>query len=223
MTIATRRAKSLWSYNPIPTGCVLYLPLWHPDLRGSPFKSVDPFGHTCNVVGATKVSNGYSFDGTDDQITAPLQTAITKAGTFTICAWVNPTVLAGGVDYTLCQNTIGGLDRNSLHFKGQTINMAYFDGGGYTRTGIVISTGAWSFVLGENNGGSLAIYLNDVLGSVTETISIAAGAASLYLGINSSGNFDYNGLIGEFWVFDRTFTREGKTYIYQRTLRPIYV
>ncbi len=44
---ALRQAKSLWSYNPIPGGCVLYLPLWHPSLGGLKFKSIDPYGLTC--------------------------------------------------------------------------------------------------------------------------------------------------------------------------------
>ncbi|KKM70713.1 hypothetical protein LCGC14_1438040, partial [marine sediment metagenome] len=42
-----RYPKSLWSHNPIPGGCVLYLPLWHPNLGGLKYKSIDPFGHTC--------------------------------------------------------------------------------------------------------------------------------------------------------------------------------
>ena len=44
---ALRYPKSLWSHNPIPGGCVLYLPLWHPNLGGLKYKSIDPFGHTC--------------------------------------------------------------------------------------------------------------------------------------------------------------------------------
>ncbi len=40
------QVKSLWSYNPIPGGCVLYLPLWNPHTNGLAFQSIDPFGHT---------------------------------------------------------------------------------------------------------------------------------------------------------------------------------
>lgn len=64
--------KSLWSYNPIPRGCVLYLPLWHPGLSGPVFKSVDPFGHTCTVAGALyKGKDGRFFDGDNDKIVVP--------------------------------------------------------------------------------------------------------------------------------------------------------
>ena len=48
MSLFTRQyPKSLWSYNPIPSGCVLYLPLWHPNLGGLKYKSIDPFGYIC--------------------------------------------------------------------------------------------------------------------------------------------------------------------------------
>ncbi len=54
--------KSLHSYNPIPGGCVLYLPLWHPNLGGLKYKSIDPFGHTC-----TRTASGIlHFDGSSN-------------------------------------------------------------------------------------------------------------------------------------------------------------
>ena len=54
--------KSLHSYNPIPGGCVLYLPLWHPNLGGLKYKSIDPFGHVC-----TRTASGIlHFDGSSN-------------------------------------------------------------------------------------------------------------------------------------------------------------
>ena len=61
-------SKSIWSYNPSPTGCVLYLPLWHPSLSGPVFSSIDPYGHTCTVTGATWGIQGRTFDGDGDFI-----------------------------------------------------------------------------------------------------------------------------------------------------------
>ncbi|KKL97511.1 hypothetical protein LCGC14_1833730 [marine sediment metagenome] len=68
MSMATRYPKSLWSFNPIPTGCVLYLPLWSPGLNGSAFKSVDPYRRECVVTGTTQSGEGRILDG-DDLIT----------------------------------------------------------------------------------------------------------------------------------------------------------
>lgn len=99
MSIATtprRMSKSLWSYNPIPTGCVLYLPLWHPDLSGSEFKSIDLYGHTCTVTGATKVADGRSFNGSSDKIVIPanpilngLSSPLTIVGRMNASTWSN--------------------------------------------------------------------------------------------------------------------------------------
>ena len=47
----------------------LYLPLWK--LDGNSFQSKDAYGHLATVTGATKVLQGFSFDGVDDKITIP--------------------------------------------------------------------------------------------------------------------------------------------------------
>lgn len=59
MSIALKYPKTLHSYNPIPKGCVLYLPLWA--LKGSAFKSVDAYKHTATVTTATWQPNGRNF------------------------------------------------------------------------------------------------------------------------------------------------------------------
>ena len=75
MSVATspalRYSKSLWSYKPLPTGCVLYLPLWHLDLRGTVFNSIDSVRHSIAVLEAVKVVQGFDFDGVDDLMTVP--------------------------------------------------------------------------------------------------------------------------------------------------------
>ncbi len=85
---ALRFSKSLWSYNPLPTGCVLFAPFWHPDLSGLVSKSVDLFGRTCTVSGSTPVrtSNGWDFPGVDEMID------IGNIGTNirTLSFWINP-------------------------------------------------------------------------------------------------------------------------------------
>lgn len=70
ISAALRYSKSLWSYNPLPTGCVLYLPLWHPNFGGSVFKSVDLFESSCTVSGSapTHSFKGWDLPGTDELI-----------------------------------------------------------------------------------------------------------------------------------------------------------
>ena len=87
--IATRFAKSLWSYNPLPTGCVLYIPSFHPSIRNTVFKSVDPYGHTATVTGTTKVNEGFEVDG-DDKIIIPNHAALNfGTGDFSLGVWLS--------------------------------------------------------------------------------------------------------------------------------------
>lgn len=60
--------KSLWSHNPLPTNCVLYLPLW--PSTGLALKSADLFNRTCTVSGSAPVivPNGWDLPGTDEII-----------------------------------------------------------------------------------------------------------------------------------------------------------
>jgi len=67
-------------------GLVLYLPLYA--LKGSQFKSVDAYGHTCTVTGALWRPDGRLFDGADDKITCGSNVALTFAsGTIIIWAY----------------------------------------------------------------------------------------------------------------------------------------
>lgn len=84
---ALRFSKSLWSYNPLPTSCALYLPLWHANLGSPTFKSIDPYGRDCTVSGSAPVhtAKGWTLPGTDELIT------IGNIGTNikTLSFWIN--------------------------------------------------------------------------------------------------------------------------------------
>ena len=100
---ALRWPKSLWSYNPIPSGCIFYLPFWHPSLAGPVFESIDPFGHTATVTGALYQGDvkGRFFDGAtgnDDKIVIPKGVVVDNMfdGGGTLCAWINVGSDGGG-------------------------------------------------------------------------------------------------------------------------------
>lgn len=108
---ALHKSKSLWSHNPTPEGCVLYLPLWAGGLGGTVFDSIGPLRHASTVVGTVKVSDGRYFDGTDDYITIPA--AFTQldftTGNFTIIVRVNPDDLTGGITpFQRGEHQVGG-------------------------------------------------------------------------------------------------------------------
>lgn len=72
-------------------GCVLYLPLWRPDMGpagGGTIYSKDSYGHTCTVTGAVWTPQGRYFDGVDDKITIPDHNALDITGNLTIEIWL---------------------------------------------------------------------------------------------------------------------------------------
>lgn len=91
--------KSLWSSNPFPSKCVLYLPLWSPALRGSIFKSVDPIGHVCTVTGTTIAADGRVFDG-DDVVTIPDHASLNFGAStdFSIALWAKRTTTGDTIE-----------------------------------------------------------------------------------------------------------------------------
>ena len=91
MTLLTRQAKSLWSYNPLPTGCVLFLPLWHPNMQGLVVKTPDPFGQKLIRTGGVPGAEGITFDGDDDiDITTVLTSALASLTVGTLIVWYRP-------------------------------------------------------------------------------------------------------------------------------------
>ena len=70
----------------VDSSLVLYLPLWA--LKGSPIKSVDRYGHSCSVTGATWTLEGRTLDG-DDKIDCGSASALTMGTSDqTVAIWV---------------------------------------------------------------------------------------------------------------------------------------
>jgi hypothetical protein len=81
-----------WGRPKIDTsGLVFHAPLWHPKLwvaSGSTFQSLDKYSHTCTVSGATYGKYGYTFDGANDYISVPVNSAFEFTTACTFLAWV---------------------------------------------------------------------------------------------------------------------------------------
>lgn len=60
----------------VPQDCVLYLPLSRNRLRGAKFHSLDLYRHSCTVAGALWTPSGRSFDGVDDNVAIPHNSAL---------------------------------------------------------------------------------------------------------------------------------------------------
>ncbi|KKN75136.1 hypothetical protein LCGC14_0382950 [marine sediment metagenome] len=229
------RARSLWSYNPIPGGCELYIPAFHNSIRGPVFKSVDPFGHIGAVSGATKVNKGFFFDALDDEISVPDAPSITDifSGGGTILAWINPAsdgeaangrildkqALNKGYDFRVAEQS--GSDVKLGFFK-------YFDGvDGFWRTSSVeITINQWTLVAIAYDSGSAdnnpLMYVNGLSVTVAEIATPTGTAQSdsgedITIGAKFDNSETWDGLIGECWMYNRILTPAEITYIHQRT------
>lgn len=227
---ALRYAKSLWSYNPIPYGCVLYLPLWSPGLNGSTFKSVDPFGHTCTVIGATQAANGRSFDGADDYIKCGSSTALLSPTAGTIEGWVK------GAAHMCTASDKDSLNTDKLYASIHGISdFAYihFEIGNVVKYNLRTADSTfdhtvWNHLVFTSDGSTIVCYINSVATALTVSLGSNNGdwfgdntsfdnleLGALWQTDGHSG--DFSGTIGEFREYNRALSQEEVTYSYNTT------
>ena len=165
----TKYGRSLHSFNPIPNGCVLYTPLWHPSLSGPVFNSVDDFQHTCSVTGAVWTPQGRTFDGSDDKITIPAHTSLDIETAGTLSCWVN----AGTI--TAVYRTVMGRASGSAwvgsrlvlytHGSDAALRLALASNVANEQhlfADIVFTAGTWVHLVITFNGTTIRPYLNGV-------------------------------------------------------------
>jgi len=211
--------KSLWSYNPIPGGCVLYLPLWNPNLSGPVFKSVDSYGHTSTVTGATYGSTGRDFDGTDDYINCGTSSALNLTDApISILAWVKGDSLGTGFQAIYISDELNGYGI----YVTDTTKLAW------TKTGVddVRSTDSvtdanfhlQSAVYDPSN--NVYFYEDDGADSgnphaYTTTFS---NGLTYHIGARGvAGVVRLEGIIGEVWIYNRALSLGEITHIYNQT------
>lgn len=205
-------AKSLWSHNPIPGGCQMYLPLWA--LALTAFKSIDPYGRTCTVVEALRTNEGYDFDGIDDVIQAGAWGFSGNKGSFG--AWIKG------------HDTPPSTTQNIIDFRGDGILAMQWStaGGGLMGLFSVGVSVDWNTVAPSDvayhhiffvlNGTSAILYLDNVVQDSTQTITAFSIASSTALGIGnlSAGGAAFDGEIGEVWIYNRALSAGEIAHIY---------
>lgn len=230
--MTTEHAKSLWSTNPIPYGCVFYLPLWA--LKTPVAKSVDRYRHTCTGSGTNldKVAKGWSFGGADEVINCGSPAALDNLfdGGGTIIAWINP-------------DSDGELDQGRIWDKTKSLFYVSNEAGGKVRlkhyqyfSGTDLTTvtnatcatiGSWTHVAVTYNSDAttnVPIFYADT-SVIASTPSTPTGtrdtdaASTLYIGCNSGGNIAYDGLIGLVGGWNRILTPAEITRHSNRTKR----
>lgn len=229
---ALRWSKSVGSYNPIPGGCVLYLPLWSSHTNGLTFPSIDSFGHTCTRSGSTSPhirANGHYFNGSDDYISQATLLDSPPANV-SIGFWFSPAVDwdSGEAvdDYLLDKTNIAFKDRILLYLSQAngklTLGVEYDDGGLEN-----VNSDAASWTGGQfysawvtYDGTTWRMYIDSVLQADTQAMLgfMKAGTAEDFLiGVNSSLAAFFKGTIGECWAYNRALSVGEIDHIYSRT------
>ncbi len=225
MSVATRYSKSLWSYNPIPRGCILYLPFFAMRL-GATIKSIDPDGRTLTVTGATSGIDGAFFDGTNDSISHPtFLDVIPASDELTFWAWIKPTGGTGTARTIINKRNIGTEDRISFEVRADEKVRFATEGGdaGFKNVDSAAlnpSTGTFFYIAGVYKAGvANRVYVNtaEVSGDTADTV-LDGTAEDFTIGEHGTGSQDYTGYIRELGVLDRAITKAESDYIYYKTL-----
>lgn len=222
---ALRHPKSLWSYNPIPGSCVLYLPFWYPGLSGTLFNAPDFFGSACTVSGALyKGDDGRWFDGggaADDFLKVTEQTATTDifTGGGTIIAMINIASDGENDNGFICRKGSGFNFSQSAELGGAvklefTKNFDVLPGRWVTdATDITINT--WTMVAVTYDDGNVAnnptLYIDDTARTVgdglTETqipnaTTVSDSGSDTFIGSNADPSIrTIDGYIGELYFY----------------------
>ncbi len=234
---ALRYPKSLWSYNPIPGGCVLYTPLWSPSLHGPVFKSADPFGHICTRTGGVMSGDGFTGDGDDDiEITNVLTRLLATTTMGTWLAQVKIDDVTPATDESFV--SFGDTDANRHISLLLTLTSGLLTAIGGIPSGVKwlvdtdsapFSAATWYQVGLVQDGTSPVLYVDGVAPSqaflvTTDKTWWFADDANLDNGyiaaanINSDGkSSQLNGSVGESLIYDRALSSAEILYIYNQT------
>ncbi|HEY0459455.1 MAG TPA: LamG-like jellyroll fold domain-containing protein [Pyrinomonadaceae bacterium] len=168
------------------------------------------------TLAAGQVGQAFSFDGADDQITAPANDN-QNLGAITVEAWINPTTIPHGA--TIVQkrsaSNVGGFlleltgapsgNANGLGFYVDAFGGSF---GSVFTPANAITPGVWTHVAGTFDGDFLRIYVNGVEVGSTQTNfhTITLSAEPLLIGRNAVNGTGYNGKIDELALYNRALS-----------------
>jgi len=204
-------SKNMWRRNgrlnlPL-NGLVLYAPLWHPELSGSPFLSKDLNAHSCTVTGATWGITGRTFDGADDFIDCGSDITISHTGSL-VCWFKYP---ADASTRVLIANGNLSTDRDgyTLYISAtDTLAFQYASAAAVINTtAIATTTTQWNLVCVTWDGTNIIPYLNGTAGTTLSQTIDNAITNPLRIGRAGAGTDYYGkGQIGEVAVFNRALS-----------------
>lgn len=214
-SLATVLAKgSNLTLEPLDYGDTTLVGYW-PLTEGASSTAYDESGNGINGTwsGTQAGTSGYysagnnqsyagAFNGSNDYILAASSSWSTLTNTMTVSMWYYANSFATN-NYLISDN-----DPTGFGFRQYGGNMRIDGAGSYSCEfpGYAISLNTWQFITAvvtpSGAGTSWSIYKNGVLQS-TSSCSNMSNASNLYLGIESSGTNDWNGLIEDIRIYNR--------------------
>ncbi len=194
-------------------GLVLFIPLWHPELTGSPFLSKDLNAFSCAVTGATWGTTGRTFDGINDYIATGAFTALDfGASDWTALVWAKITG-TGVVDgeQTLFAKTgaTWATPGKQLKWVEATTKFAFGAWGiGDYAFNTAFPINIWHLVgVTFNDTTNLTSFFVDAVADGSATVALTADNATHTLRIGFSGDIlPMKGIIGEVFLYNRALT-----------------
>ena len=175
---------------------ILSAPLY--GLPAAAFTSPDAFQHVCSVVGATAGASGWTFDGTDDQITVPDANILDVSSGLTILLAMKKTTTADSIPI-----------RKSNAFNVQINNNSdiYFylggAGGWWVPDPVVrITINTDCHLALSYNGTNKAIYINGAVQQTSaQTGNLTATTTDFLIG--GIAGYYYAGVLGDIMLYNR--------------------
>lgn len=211
-------------------GLVLYAPLWHPELSGSPFKSKDLNAHSCVVTQAAWGITGRTFNGNGDFISLPVTAILNPTDvTYWFCLYPH-SVIGAKYFYGLYESATA----KARHCSTNDAKLSFSCGTdasnyrGYMTDGNVVTINSWLFIAITQVATAAPLFYvgspTTVVALVASSLIGSAGAATLPdLGPTSiarpgdyaSGYFD--GVIGDVGQENKVLTLAELEHIRQAT------
>ena len=217
-------SKSLSSYNPIHSGCVIYAPLWA--LNGVTFQTADLNHLTGTVTGATWGTKGRTFDGTDDILTLPnIATLNPLTSSWSVTVWFNSTKAAR-------QHIVGkdSTDTYYLELTSTNYYLAFRVGDSVGGTDSIIgSTGlndsTWHCATGVRNetDGKLYLFMDgashaDAVAATNTTTTSIEPNQVLSIGSQVGAGNPFGGTIGDVAIHGKALSLAEHTQFYNSTI-----
>jgi len=211
--------------SPSLNGLVLYAPLWHPELNGSPFLSKDLNAHTLTVTGATWTSQGRQFvAGTNQKVVVPYNAAFALQN-LTIQVVLKMDTVSGAVFQFFGRDTT--LQWMMRQFNNTSVGIHMYlveddDTNHVVQTGYPLVVDQWYVLQETYDGTTQRIFLDNAVPTLTgATPSVAwsgnikANTNDIYLGVRSDGYGDFDGQIAEVLIWNRALssTERSREYV----------